>query len=140
MTTTSTKDKGLFSALTGTFEDENIWVIENGASIHITGEHKQLKTLSRGKSSYSVELGDKKSYLVRGIGSTSLKLENGGNINLNNILFVPCLQKNPLSMSCLEDKGDRVAFINGKVVVWINALALTMQKSLGFMKEDFTSC
>ena len=65
-----------------------------------------------------MELGDNKSYPVRGIGSTSLELENRGSVHLNNILFVPGLQKNLLSISCLEDKGDRVAFIDGKVVVW----------------------
>lgn len=117
VTKTSTKDEGLFSALIGTFKDQNIWVIDSGASRHITGQHKQLKTLSKGKSSYSVELGDNKSYPVRGIGSTSIELENGGNIHLNNILFVPSFQKKLLSISCLEDKGDRVAFINGKVVI-----------------------
>ena len=85
--TSPTKDKGLFSALIGAFENENIWVIDNGASKHMIGEHKQLKTISKGKSSYLVELGDKKSYPVRGIGSPLLELENGGNIHL-------------------EDKGD----------------------------------
>ena len=114
----TTKDKGLFLALISTFEVENVWVIESGASRHMTGEHKQLKTLSRRKSSYFVEIGDRRSYHVRGIGSTSLELENGGNIHLNNILFVSGLQKKLLSISCLEDKVDIVAFIDGKVMVW----------------------
>ena len=96
--TSTTKDKGLFSALTGTFEDENIWVINSGASRYMTGEHKQLKTFSRGETSYYVELGDKKIYLVRGIGSTSLELENGGNIHLNNILFFTGLHTTLLSI------------------------------------------
>jgi len=100
MTKISTKDEGLFSALAGTFEDENIWIIDSRASRHMTGEHKQLKTLSRGKYSYHVELGDKKSYPVRGIGSTSLELENGGNIYLNNIVFMLGLQKYLLFISC----------------------------------------
>jgi len=82
------------------------------------GHHKQLKTLSKGKSSYSVELGDNNNYHVWGIGSSSIELENGDNIDLNNILFVPGLHKNLLSISSLEDKGDRVAFIDGKVIVW----------------------
>lgn len=47
MTKTSTKDEGLFSALTCTFEDENILVIKSGASRHMKGENKKLKTLSR---------------------------------------------------------------------------------------------
>jgi len=93
MTKTSTKDKGLLSVLNGTFDDENIWVIDNGASRHMIGQHKQLKTLLRGKSSYSVELGDKKSYPVSGIESTSLDLENEGNIHLNNSrLFQVCIR------------------------------------------------
>ena len=47
-----------------------------------------------------------------------MKLENGAKLHLNNILYVPGLKKNLLSISCLEDKGDRVAFIDGKVLVW----------------------
>lgn len=84
---TKTKDEGLFFALTITFQNENIRVIDSGASRHMTSHQKQLKPLSKGKSSYSVELGDNKSYPVRGIGSTSIELENGGHIHLNNILF-----------------------------------------------------
>lgn len=97
----------------------------------MTCEHKQLKTLSRGKSSYSVELGDKKSYLVRGIGSTSLELENGGNIHLNNILFISGLQKNILSISYLEDKLDRVAFVDVKVVIWDKRSSIENAKIIG---------
>jgi len=65
------KDEILFSALTDTFQDERIWVINSGASIHMTNHQKQLKTLSKGNYSYFVELGDNKTYPVRGIGSTS---------------------------------------------------------------------
>jgi len=99
--TSTTKHEGLFLALTSTFEDENIWVIDSGASKHMTGEHKQLNTLSSGKSSYSVEISDKRAYPIRGIRSTSLELDNGQNIHLNNILCVPGFQKNLLYISCL---------------------------------------
>ena len=84
----------------------------------MVGHSNRLKTLSKGKSTYSVELGDNKSYPLKGIGSTSIKPEDGSNIHLNNILFVPGLHKNLLSISSLEDKGDRVTFIDGKIVVW----------------------
>ena len=89
---TKTKNEGLFLALTGTFQDESSWVIDNGASRHMPSQHKQSNTLSKGNSSYFVELGDNKSYPVRGIGSTSIELENGSNIHLNNILFVLCIR------------------------------------------------
>ena len=53
---------------------------------------------------------------MRVIGLTSLELENGGNIHLNYILFVQGLHKNLLSISSPEDNGDRIAFIDGKLL------------------------
>jgi len=97
----------------------------------MTGHSNQLKTLSKGKSAYSVELGDNKSYPVKGIGSTSIKLKDGSKIHLNNILFVPGLHKNLFSISSLEDKGDRVAFIDGKVVVWGKDSSIDQAKVIG---------
>lgn len=127
----STEVDGLFPALLGTFQDENIWVIDSGASRHMIGHPHQLKTLSNGKSSYSVELGDNKNYPVKGIGSTSIKLDNGSSIHLNNILYVLGLCKNLISISSLEEKGDRVAFINGKVVVWAKDSSLEKVRTIG---------
>ena len=98
-------------------------------------ESKQLHTLSKEPSSHAVELGDNKIDYVRGMGSTSLKLENGAKLHLNNILYVPGLKKNLLSISCLEDKGDRVAFVDGKVMVWEKIQVLTKIGLLEFVKE-----
>ena len=97
----------------------------------MTGHSNRLKTLSKGKSTYSVELGEDKSYPVRGIGSTSIKLENGSNIHFNNILSFPGLHKNLLSISSLEDKGNRVASIDGKVVVWSKDSSIEKAKVIG---------
>jgi len=44
------------------------------------GKSKQLHTLSKESSSYTLELGDNKSYANRGLGSTSLKPENGAKV------------------------------------------------------------
>ena len=105
------------AALTGSINDDNACIIDSGASRHTTGECKQLHTLSKEPSSHPVELRGNKSYAVRGLGSTSLKLESGSKLHLNNILYVPGLKKNFLSISCLEDKGDRVAFFDVKFLV-----------------------
>lgn len=37
---TKIKDEGLFIALTGTFQDENSWVINSGASRNMIGHQK----------------------------------------------------------------------------------------------------
>jgi len=75
--------------------------IDTGASKHMMGECSQLQTLSKGNSSDSFELGDKKRYLVKEIVSTFLELDSGGSIHLNNILYVPSLKKKLLSISCI---------------------------------------
>jgi len=51
-------------------------------------ESKQLQTISKEPSSHAVDLGDNKIYDVRGLGSTSLKLQNGAKLHLNNIIYV----------------------------------------------------
>lgn len=55
---------------------------------------------------------------MKGIVSNSLELDSSGSIHLNNILYVPSLKKNLLSSSCLEVKGDIIAFVDGNVLVW----------------------
>lgn len=94
-----------------------MWVIDSGSLRHNAGERKQLTNLSRGSSTHKVKFGDINNYLVEGIGYTSIKLEYGGNFHLNEILYAPILKRNLLSNSCLEDKGNRIALIDGKVVV-----------------------
>ena len=70
------------------------------------------------RSSQKVELGDKINYAIKGIMSTYSELELNENIHLNNILYVPSLKKNLISLSCLEYEGDRVEFVDGKVLAW----------------------
>jgi len=111
------KNGGFLTALTGTLNDDNAWIIDSGTSRQMIGESGQLQTLLKGSSSHSVELGDNNNFEVKGLGSTSLEWKKGGKVHLNNILYVPGLKKNLLSISCLDDKGDMIGFVDGKVLV-----------------------
>jgi hypothetical protein len=106
-----------YSALIGTIEDD-MSIIYSGASRHMTGDQARLSNLNERKTSYKVELGDKSTYPVKGFGQASVKLESGNHVHLSNVLYVPGLEKNPVSISCLEDKGNRIAFMDGKVLSW----------------------
>ena len=37
---------------------------------------------------------------------------------MKDVLFVPRLKKNLLSISALDEKGMRVAFVDGQVLMW----------------------
>jgi hypothetical protein len=106
-----------YSSLTRSFEDD-MWLIDSGASRHMTSDRENLSSMMEKETSHKVELGDNNSYAVKGLGKASIKMELGNNVHLNNVLYVHGLKKNSVSISCLEDKGDRITFVNGKFLVW----------------------
>jgi hypothetical protein len=89
-----------YLALPGTLEDD-MWIIDSGAYKHMTGDQVRLSSLNEKRTSYKVELGDKNTYLVEGIGQASVKLKSGNNVHLRNILYIPSLEKNLVSISFL---------------------------------------
>ena len=50
--------------------------------------------------------------------SNTYKLDSGKSMKMKDVLFVPRLKKNLLSISALDAKEMRVAFINGQVIMW----------------------
>jgi hypothetical protein len=106
-----------YSALIGNLEDD-MWIIDIGASMHMKRGQARLSNINENKTSYKVELGDKNTYPVEGIDQASIKLKTGKNVQFSNVLYVPGLENNLVSISCLEDKGNIIAFIYGKVLSW----------------------
>ena len=46
------------------------------------------------------------------------KLDSGNPLKMKEVLYVPSLKNNLLSISTLDKKGFRVAFIDGQVLMW----------------------
>jgi hypothetical protein len=86
-----------YSSLTRTLEDD-MWIIDSGASKNMTRGQVRLSSLNEKKTSYKLELGDKNTYLVKGIGQASIKLKSGNNVHLSNVLYVLVLENNLLSI------------------------------------------
>jgi hypothetical protein len=119
-----------YSALTGTLEDD-MWIIDSGASRHMIGDQVKLSSLNEKKTSYKVELGDKNTYPVEGIGQATIILKTSNNVHLNNVLYVPGLEKNIVSISFLEDKGNRIAFVDGEVLSWSRDSSIENARVIG---------
>lgn len=58
-------------------------------------------------------LGENATYPVKGIGTVTLHLNQGQTLHLQEVLYVPDLKKNLVSIFVIEDKGFKVAFIDG---------------------------
>ena len=74
--------------------------------------------MSEHESPHKVKLGDDYQYPIKGSGEASYKLDSGKSLNIKNVLYVPILKKNILSISALDGKGIRVVFVDGQVLMW----------------------
>ena len=74
--------------------------------------------MSEHESPHKVKLGDDYQYPIKGSGVASYKLDSGNSLKMKDVLHVPELKKNLLSISALDAKGMRVAFVDGQVLLW----------------------
>ena len=91
----------------------NDFLIDSGASKHMTRFKESFVKLSEHESSHKVKLGDDYQYSIKGSGESSYKLHSRKSMKSQDVLFVLGLKKNLLSISTLDVKGMRVVFIDG---------------------------
>jgi len=84
----------------------------------MTGFKDSISNVQKKRFHTKVEMGDNGTYAIDGIGSTSLKLDSGWSLQLEEILYVHGLKKNLLSIGVVEEKGYTVAFTHGKAIMW----------------------
>jgi hypothetical protein len=109
----------LISTLIGTVtHGSDTWLIDSGVSKHMTGYKDSFLELVQKDSPHKVKLGDDYQYPIKGVREASYKLDFEKPMKKKDVLYVPGLKKNLLSISALDEKGFRVAFIDGEVLMW----------------------
>jgi hypothetical protein len=107
----SDDDYVLISTLTGTITPRNdTWLVDSGASKHMTGYKGSMSNLIHKYSPHNVNLGDDYHYPIKGVGEASYKLYFRKAMRMMDVLYVPGLKKNLLSISSLDEKGFRFHF------------------------------
>jgi hypothetical protein len=113
------KEYYLVSSLSSTvITGPKTWLVDNGASKHMIGYKEILSNFKTKSFAEQVVLGDDKCYKIEGVGSISLRLEFGAMLHVDEVLSVPGLRKNLLSIETLEDKGYWVIFKDRKALLW----------------------
>jgi hypothetical protein len=97
---------------------EDTWLIDSGASKHMTGQKNNLSCVSENTFSHKVTLGYNYQYTIKGVGESKYKLNSGNSLKMKDILYVLGLKKNLLSISSLENKGYKFSFIYEEVFMW----------------------
>jgi hypothetical protein len=84
------KEYYLISALSSSItKSEEIWLINSGASKHMTGFKQNLANYQDKKFKAKVDLGDDGTYDIKGFGSTSFQFPSRNIFHIDEILYVP---------------------------------------------------
>jgi hypothetical protein len=106
----------LVSTLSGTVSCDGAWLVDSGASCHMTGARELFESITETDSDMCVELGMGTRHAVQGTGTVRFQLESGEMLRVTNVLWVPELRRSVLSVSEIEKKGYHILFWDGQVL------------------------
>ena len=96
----------LISSLTGNItHGSNDWLIDIGASKHMTGFKESFVRLSKHESPHKVKLGDDYQYPIKGSGESSYKLDSGKSDNEGSIVCTRTKEETSLHI-CIRCKRN----------------------------------
>jgi hypothetical protein len=109
-----------------TFVDESLflsyskftWWTDSAATIHVANSLQRLhmrRALQRGER--SIRVANDIEAEIEAIGELALELNNGSILLLHNVLYVPSLSRNLISISCLDDDGFDCQFGNRQCLI-----------------------
>lgn len=120
-----TANSSFAAAFSATSEEcKKSWYIDSGASMHMCS-NKELMYNVREPSVKTITVANREPLPVKGTGEISVKISQGGEIQLRNVLYVPGLAANLISVSTITKSGYRVTFnekgcnvsdVNGKII------------------------
>ncbi|KAG5460218.1 MAG: hypothetical protein BJ554DRAFT_7759, partial [Olpidium bornovanus] len=103
-------------------EDE--WIVDSGASCHMSGNRRYFTSFIPLDSQAAVELGDNTQLGVEGHGAVHLALKSGKQVLLQHVLFVPWQTKNLISTAQCASHGIEMTlqiqgatFYKGKILI-----------------------
>ncbi|XP_040945327.1 uncharacterized protein [Gossypium hirsutum] len=95
----------------GTTKTSNDWLLDSGCSHHMAADEKLFKGLDRSFHS-RIRIGDGKLIEAKGKGSVLVSTGSGNKL-ISDVLFVPDLDQNLLSVGQLVEKGYTLVFKDG---------------------------
>lgn len=95
---------------------DGAWVLDRGATNHMTGCKEGLASLDEGVSG-TVRFGDGSVVKIHGIGAVTLTGRNQEHRVLTEVFYIPSLKCNILSLGQLEEGGCTVEIDNGILTV-----------------------
>ena len=100
---------------------KSTWWIDSGATVHVANSLQGFhSTRTTQRSERHIKVANGVQADVEAIGDVSLELVNGFMLVLRDVLFVPSLQRNLISVSRMDTDGYGCHFENGKCQILFN--------------------
>jgi hypothetical protein len=113
------------------FEDSGAWFMDSGSSRHITGMRSVFLSVSKTGSDYHVKNGARTRHAVKKVGCVRFQLESRVSLEVDEVMYVPELKVNLLSILAMEDMEYEVMFVHGQVLIRAERVALDAAVRLG---------
>jgi hypothetical protein len=104
------KDYSLVSCLSTSTTTRSVWFLYSGAYCHMIEARDLFSNLTESDTNIHLQLGDNAKYVVKGEETIIFHLESGGSLDSQDVLYIPCLKKNFLLVSAMEDKDFFITF------------------------------
>ena len=89
---------------------ENVWYVDSGASNHMTGHGEWFKEMQTLEKLGYVETGDDTTHAIVHTGNVPLTMQDGKVKYLSDVLHVPSITKNLVSVGQMVEQGLQVRF------------------------------
>jgi DNA-directed RNA polymerase subunit N (RpoN/RPB10) len=106
---------GLVHVLSAVETKQDAWIVDSGASRHMCNSRNYFDDISDLQNPVEIKVGDGRIIKASSIGTVMLKVNlsfDNINMKLINVLFVPKLAYNLVSVSQLSKEGKRINFCN----------------------------
>ena len=99
---------------------ENVWVVDSGASCHMSAHKERMFNYVEEKTK-SVKLADGGVLETKGIGDMYITIKNK-RVPIKNVMHIPNLSCNLLSVPQIVNKGFKVTFANSKCYIYYDKM------------------
>jgi hypothetical protein len=121
-------DKSFF-----TYYSLNIWWIDSSATVHVMNSSQGFLGTRTTRGERNLKVANGREARVEAVGSLPLVLHGGFTLHLNNVLYVPLLQRNLIYVSLLEDDGYEYLFENNKCTIIFNDKVVGLAPKQGML-------
>ena len=105
------------AALSAEIDDIDAWFVDSGASVHMTCNKKWYTNYKETQNGASIYLGDDRAYQIKGYGDIPVTFPNGSVRHIRNVVYVPRIKKNLISVSTITDQNLKVEFFKNYCIV-----------------------